>query len=356
MRKFSTEVVRHDYTPTALLGKSFGRLNSAPVALLVGQESAPAWLSDSDQATHQAAVDLMSKRYGNELSDVKLRLGGSDTFDDLSRIWASDRTSLPVKLYGSALTPFANLSGGLYRSSHYNPISNTAVVYGNVPEITMHELGHAVDFNRLQDGGHKGDFLNRLRRDAYMFSSLPENALGLASGPVTNFRELQANRVVNDAIDSQKDKDKAEKQKREAWRRLAPAYGTYASAGLFGAGALIDRHANEGKGLSELRKNLSEFVGGSEGGESLRAQRLANWLLGLGVIGTGALGGRAVAEIRNLIAGGSKKDKKDQSSRKKSTRNLQKRASFIGENNFSNQSLARAAAEFALASFRSRTF
>ena len=290
-----------------ILSKSFGRINGFLPSLIVGQERAKDILSDSNEKDHKKYIDLMNKAYPKELKDVGVRMGGTNTTDDFKRIWGSPRTTLLSKAFGTATIPFTNLNSDFNRSSHYNPITNMANVYGNIGEITAHELGHAADFNTV-GSGQPSDSLNRIRRDAYTFSRIPENYIGLGAGPMTHVAEIQANRKVNGALGLIKDKDEADRIKAETWRRLAPAYGTYAAATGLGGLALHAKYSDDPKNTP-----FAHLVNGT--GKALKGVGLDpsvhEWALpmalGLGTLGAGVAGGRLFAEGRNLIYGPSKK-------------------------------------------------
>lgn len=258
-----------------LTASTLGRVAGAPMALAVGQENALDWLAGSDKEKHKKFINIMNDAYPDQLSDVALRLGGTDTIDDIKRTWRSKRSTLPVKLLGTAIIPFLNASANLQRSSHYNPISNTATVYGNTGEISAHELGHAADFNNAKNN-NPSSFLNKIKRDAYLLSKIPESKYFYGVGPMTHWAEIQANRNVNKAFNKLNDPEEAEKLKANAWRRLAPGYGTY------GAATALAILAAMGK-IGPARSNAE------------------NYIRGVATAAAGGLGGRAIAEIRNLI-------------------------------------------------------
>ena len=58
------------------------------------------------------------------------------------------RTTLLGKLFGLGTYPINLAAGNLGRGSHYNPATDVATQYYDIPAVTQHELGHAIDFNR----------------------------------------------------------------------------------------------------------------------------------------------------------------------------------------------------------------
>lgn len=287
LKQAAGPTVAGGYSPERWVARTAGRVLGAPAALLIGHESAPSWLAEEDEKAHAAAARTMAKSFPKELRHTAVRLGGTDTPDDLKRLWGSDLNPL-LKAYLSVGTVQGNLMSNLQRSSHYNPLTNAATVYGNVPHITAHELGHAADFNS------KGNW-----QLPYILSAIPERQLGLSAGPMTHWMEIAANRNVHKAYKSHPN---ADQEMAEAWRRLAPAYGTYGAATALGGLALHHHYAANKRDtpLSQLAQGTNRFLG-----KYLSSENAKTWTpvaLGLGFTGAGALAGRTVAELRNAIA------------------------------------------------------
>lgn len=295
------------YAPSRLLASTVGRALSAPVDLLVRQEAAPKSQVGAiyHRKQHEEAAEDMAARFPKELEHTAVRLGGARTFDDIKRVWQSPHNSVLSKLYGTGVTPFWNAGAAVSRSDHYNPFSDVATVYSGLPSTTSHELGHAVDYNRK--GWFRAPYFGL--RTAEM-----QNLLGFP-GPMTHYQEIRANQL---ASQSAKDED----TRANMWRRLAPAYGTY--AGATGLGGLVlhhelaRSHGDRGKTpLSHVVQFAHDKTQDIAHGLGFRpnSQDIDKWMpliLGLGAAGTGALAGRGVAEVRNLIAKlrGTKEEKK----------------------------------------------
>lgn len=144
------------------------------------------------QKKHEEIARAMESAEPQDLDYTKLRLGGVDVIDDVlwrrrtnapwykrigGRVWHNPRTSVVSKLLGTAGVPIADLISTLRRSSHYNHYTDVANVMADEPSISSHELGHAIDFNRLygigrakREPGIRGRLTHELRglaREAY---------------------------------------------------------------------------------------------------------------------------------------------------------------------------------------------
>jgi hypothetical protein len=336
MRKSAVEVT----TPKNLewlAGASVGRAKSVLPSLLIGQERALSMMDESDETEHQRYIKPMNRKFKKELGDVKIRLGGTNTIDDLKRIWHNERTTPLGKLLGYATILPSNIGASLGRSSHYNPLTNSATVYGNIGSISAHELGHAADFNTVRSG-KKSDLWNRTKRDLYTVGRMPEAYLGLRSGPFTHWTEVAANRNVDKALSKHRNKAERRKMKAEAWRRLAPAYSTYGTATALGGLAL--HHKLSGGGTNTP---LMKMVQGTQnilerlGMKGDMARKYAPWAMSIGIVGGGALGGRGIAEIRNWLAG--RKHKEEDKPKKKGRSGKEKRSwdRLMGSNSLAKE-------------------
>jgi hypothetical protein len=280
------------------IAATIGRVQAAPGALIIGQERALRHLEGAvaHAGEHRTTARRMGREFPGALRGVKLRLGGPNLLDDIKRVWTSKRNTLPMKLLGTLGGPGASLRTIFSRADHYNPYTDTAVVYSGLPSVTAHELGHAADFNKRSPWG----------RTAYSLAHIPESlpsVLGFP-GPVTLWQELAANRNAMQALGKG---EGAAEQKREAWRRLAPAFSTYGTAATLGG--LYLHHRNTGGGRDTPYTKLTKpFLRGAEwlidriGGDKYDKMDYAPALASFGLMGAGALIGRGVAEVRNLLA------------------------------------------------------
>jgi len=193
-----------------LLGATAGRVLGAPYALLIGQEQAGKMLAGSRKEDHEDVVRRMEEQYPEELANTAVRLGGPHTWDDIKRIWHNPRVGLLMRLIGTAATPIHNLAGALARSSYYNPFSDTATVYGNVPAITAGVLGRAADFNRRR---FEAPIFDRAARSAY------HAAGSLVDGHPVGL--LQAMRGASRATQAAGDDEQRAEMRRWLWPSVA---------------------------------------------------------------------------------------------------------------------------------------
>lgn len=258
VEKKSSLVVEEGDPVSRVAASTLGRLNPSSLASLLLTANA---YSDPSRnlrfgrdekkiKEHKHTASLLEKYDPDALKNTLLRLGGTNIIDDIfykknrgenlpwykrigGRVWHNPKTSIFGKLLGTVGVPLQSITTPLFRSSNYNPFSDVATVYQNEPAIVEHELGHALDFNKLygiRPGESKNKtFLNRISqelkgglRDAYLSA--------YAYLPVTRLlHEAQAN------IESQKAlnfslKDDPDELKKRTLRRLQvlPAgYGSY---------------------------------------------------------------------------------------------------------------------------------
>ena len=200
-----------------LMSLTLGRLNPLSLKNLILSLRAYNRADKEDRPKkHEELAKAMESARPEELKDTVLRLEGTDLVDDLlwkkvrdgeklpwtsrigGRTWQNPRTSLFGKALGTAVYPVVTLMN-LFRASHYNPFSDAAVVYGDVPAATTHELGHAIDFNSVS--GKRPGFFRRLGRDAYTLL-YPIMPLGLWHEGMANFRSrLALERALKDKPD-----------------------------------------------------------------------------------------------------------------------------------------------------------
>jgi hypothetical protein len=221
------------------------------------------FLKNPQKKTMQEKLQKFQKN--KNLKDTLVRLNGTDTIDDIKRIWHNDKQGLIAKLISTPLTPISNLMVSLTRGTSYNPYSNTANIFQNIPEFAQHELGHAADFNKK----------NKITRTSYGLSRMLEgvllNTVGLKAGPLAQWQETAANREAYKAVGDDK----------SAWqnfrRRVWPGRGTY-------MGAL-------GGSVAALAAGMPPVIGGAIGSP------------------VGAIGGRILAEMKNWLENRQNKNK-----------------------------------------------
>lgn len=250
--------------PSRLMAGTIGRLNPLSLLnLLVTSKGyhdpAGPWFglpgtkdeTRKRRAKHtQVAQDMATgPKASRRLHNTLVRLGGGDIVDDM--IWRKERggKSLPwykqlggrvmhnphTTLLGKALgllqAPLSWASG-LQRGSHYAPATDVATIYAHDTPITEHELGHALDFNRLSDPlqqkgnpyhilGYTRGLARRTLRDLYG----PARALP----PIMLLQEALANTESHKQLTKAlKDKpDELFKREQRRHKVLPAGYGSY---------------------------------------------------------------------------------------------------------------------------------
>jgi len=270
---------------TSVIANTIGRAQSLPTALLVGQEKFLDHLKTYDKDALEKEIEHLKSHPA--LKNTMVRINHGDIGEDYRRLYSNPNKNIVEKALGSVFIPITNTHSALTRNNHYNALTDTAQIYGHVPEIVHHELGHARDFNKGTD-----------KDRASLMSSLSflENQIlnqhGLRAGPFTQRLESAANAEAAKGYRG---------DMKEFRRRLWPARGTYWTA-LAGGLAMLN---------PSVREKVYEFVNPADSeilpdddqievfkkglGKSLRGLGL-----GFGITGAGALGGRLFAEYKNL--------------------------------------------------------
>lgn len=225
---------------------------------------------------HEDTAKLIEKYDPEALKDTVLRLGGVDVMDDYfyqkdrgrklpwynrvgGRLWQNPKTSIIGKTLATMAMPYLVGNAVLNRGSNYNSFTDVANVYQDEQAITEHELGHALDINKLyglrpgaakDDSlmGRAGQELKGAARDAYMlaYSNIPGFNL---------LPEARANIESQKALDyALKDNPKELKKRNINRLQVLPAgYGSYVGnviPGLGIVGSLAGMAAGKGLGLA----------------------------------------------------------------------------------------------------------
>ena len=141
----------------------------------------------------------------NELSDIKVRINQYRPLDDWHRLTRNTSIAWPWRYTFGAVSTLTEtiVPGRLFGGDHYNPYTATIHLYSDLPSIAIHEAAHAKDFsNRRYPGNYAAVY------------ALP-------------FVPLWHERIAtNDALSYVETKKDA-RLRREAYKILYPAYGTY---------------------------------------------------------------------------------------------------------------------------------
>lgn len=122
-----------------------GRLNSPVQALMLGTSAPLKETASLSNPEMQAVIDHLKDV--PQLSNTQVNFGSSSIIDDLYRNYTNPKTSVLSKIIGTAAVPLTDVATSLLRADHYNPFSDSVVVYNSDPAILRHELGHAEDYS-----------------------------------------------------------------------------------------------------------------------------------------------------------------------------------------------------------------
>lgn len=200
--------------------------------------------SDEKGNLYKSLADAMYDKDPENLSDTKLYLGGASILDRLKRVWKNRRTTLLAKLVGTGLTPLESFSSNLLRADHYDPLSDSVALYSDNPAVLTHELGHAIDFNKLRNPAKDPEATSRLAkvwraikneikstpRDLYAFQKA---FMGRIAPFTTLYQETAANKRSLDNINKLKEEhpELVDAIKKLRTKQLPAAWSTYALGG-----------------------------------------------------------------------------------------------------------------------------
>jgi hypothetical protein len=174
---------------------------------------------DNHRISHHTEAALASYLHDNELHHVKARLNQYAPLEDWRRLranktvgWGYRYTLGTLSILGEAIFP-----GRIFGGDHYNPFTATVHLYSDVPAIALHEAAHAKDFSRRS---YPGTYAL-----AYMVPGVPLWHERIATGDVLAYTETSGDSDL----------------RREAYRLLYPAYGTYVGGAM---GVALPRYAD----------------------------------------------------------------------------------------------------------------
>jgi len=239
-----TEASTPDTKAVKLLANTVGIVPGLIPAIAVGQEKALDFYKQPD--LEEVKARFAKIKDDPRLANVKVRLGYSDPVDDIRGIFARDDINLPGKIFRSGAGAIASLVTAAARGSHYNPFTNNISVYGSSPEVMAHEIGHALDFNRSEDG----------------------KVIRVLGRPVLDklLPGLIGTQILESAANTEAEKI-YEGDPRELRRRLWPARSTYLLAGALGLGEF-------GKEINKSNPAVGQYVSGKFPGITKKVQEL----------------------------------------------------------------------------------
>lgn len=255
-----------------LMANTLGRLNPRSLFNLILTSKAYHDPSKTEQRRrqHEITAKLLEKIHPDALKHTKLRLGGMDLIDDI--LWKKENPGEPLpwykqlggrvlhnprsgpigKILGYPGTALGTLYANLSRASHYNPATDVATIYAHDNPVTEHELGHAIDFNRLFGWG---------KVDPKLFKRIGKGTVRDLYGRATQipplflWPEAQANlrssRALEQALGESTPRWHRRQERR--WEVLPAGYGSYlggAVAPLFPPGPLVGLIGGKAYGLA----------------------------------------------------------------------------------------------------------
>lgn len=157
------------------------------------------------EPTLVASADYLE---ANNLPHLKVRMNQYAPWEDFQRLRKNKTVAWPYRYTLGVLSVAgeAILPGRIIGGDHFNPFTQTAHIYSDVPAVALHELAHAKDFARRD---YPGTYAL-----AYLFVPL--------------WHETIATRDVFSHLYEREDRAAIA----EANRILYPAYGTYVGSSL----------------------------------------------------------------------------------------------------------------------------
>lgn len=141
-----------------------------------------------------------------EMKDTKVRLNQFAPGGEFKRLVKNKKMKWWWRIFPGIPTTVLSLGGRLFGGDHYNPYTDTINIYSDVPAVSLHEAGHAVDFNEHAKKGTSGIY-----------------AIGRILTPVTLHQEYTASEKAINYLKDTKDRE----GEKEAYKVLYPAGGTY---------------------------------------------------------------------------------------------------------------------------------
>jgi hypothetical protein len=159
------------------------------------------------QETQDQLAEYMAS---NGLEQVKVRVNQYRPGDDWRRLTRNTSIAWPWRYTFGAVATLGEtlLPGRIFGGDHYNPYTATIHLYTDVPSLALHEAAHAKDFsNRRYPGTYGALYVIPL---------------------VSLWHERVATNDVLSYVEERRDAN----MRREAYRILYPAYGTYGGDAL----------------------------------------------------------------------------------------------------------------------------
>ncbi|MCW8194261.1 hypothetical protein F6455_05650 [Proteobacteria bacterium 005FR1] len=165
---------------------------------------------DSHQMSEETIAALRNYMEENELDNVQVLVNCYKPGNQWKRLFRNRAVGAGWRftLGMFSVASYTILPGRFFGGDAYNPYTNTIYLYSDNINVALHEAGHAKDFGRREMKG----------TNAAIYS-LPFAAL---------YYEAKAS---SDAVSYLHDKQNS-RQRKEAYKDLYPAYGTYVAGNL----------------------------------------------------------------------------------------------------------------------------
>ncbi|MBX7139209.1 MAG: hypothetical protein K1X83_14640 [Oligoflexia bacterium] len=148
--RLETERYRIVKREDILFGRIIGHVASVPTKLFFWDGRVGAGL---DTTGVREVVSMLER--DKDIHGVMVRINHADPIGDCGRLFTDpqvvNRNPLLVRVVlGVPTVILGEGFSAMRRGDYYNPITNTAVLYSNVPCVAAHELGHHKDFKRFK--------------------------------------------------------------------------------------------------------------------------------------------------------------------------------------------------------------
>jgi hypothetical protein len=132
------------------LSRSIGVIGSLPAKVIFWDMDAGAGL---DETRTRAVLSMLESN--PSLSNLTVRVNHNKVWQDLGRLFSDEKITernpwLARVLIGIPTSLGGELWAELSRGDYYNPMTQTAVLFGNIEAISAHELGHHLDHQRFK--------------------------------------------------------------------------------------------------------------------------------------------------------------------------------------------------------------
>lgn len=182
-----------------IIENTIGRIGSIPTNLLLGTPSS-IWKNVPKEKVHE-----IQQRYKDVpwQGNVEVYLNHAPFFRRIKRLFSKERKrNLFARIViGIPSVIESTLLGKLTRADHYEPFTESAVVFNQALGVAEHEIGHAIDFDQSPMPSLKA-LLSSITFPLYNTMTLEPRASAIAMQHMTPEERLKAQRVLEPAFGS----------------------------------------------------------------------------------------------------------------------------------------------------------